>query len=112
MPELPDLEVFSKNLTKEIAGKKVSKLMVVNNKKLKTPAAKLRKSIEGSKLKKIYREGKELHFQFNNGTVLGLHLMLHGKLNLFEEKNTQKNAIIEILFADGTGLALSDYQGM
>jgi len=112
MPELPDLEVFSKNLTKEIAGKKVSKLTVVNNKKLKTPAAKLRKSIEGSKLKKIYREGKELHFQFSNGTVLGLHLMLHGKLNLFEEKNTQKNAIIEILFADGTGLALSDYQGM
>jgi formamidopyrimidine-DNA glycosylase len=112
MPELPDLQVFSRNLTKELAGKKVSKLTVLNNKKLKTPETKLRKSIEGSTLKKIHREGKELHLQFSNGTILGLHLMLHGKLNLFEEKNTQKNAIIEILFSDGTGLALSDYQGM
>jgi formamidopyrimidine-DNA glycosylase len=38
--------------------------------------------------------------------------MLHGKLFLFDEKNDEKNTIIELLFKDGTGLALTDYQRM
>jgi formamidopyrimidine-DNA glycosylase len=111
MPELPDLNVFAKNLDKKLAGKKIQKLEVENKSKLKIPVSELRREIEGSKLKKIYREGKELHFEFSNGNVLGLHLMLHGNLNLFEEKNEKKNAIIEIHFEDNTGLALTDYQG-
>ena len=111
MPELPDLQVFSKNLQKKLGGKKVKAIKVVNSSKLKVPKAKLKKSLEGSTLKKIYREGKELHFQFSNGEVLGLHLMLRGNLNFYEEKNEQKNTIIEILFDDDTGLAMYDYQG-
>src|SRR5215208_1047316 len=112
MPELPDLQVFSRNLEKELAGKKVEEIHIRNTSKLKEPATKFKKSLEGTTIKKIYREGKELHFQFSNGEVLGVHLMLHGKLNFFEGKNDQKNTIIEILFTDGTGLAMSDYQGM
>src|SRR4051794_11211144 len=104
MPELPDLQVFSRNLNKELAGKKVKTITVVNKKKLKTPPEKLRKSIEGAKLMKVYREGKELHFKFSNEAILGLHLMLHGKLDFFKEKNENKYPVIEILFDDGTGL--------
>jgi formamidopyrimidine-DNA glycosylase len=58
----------------------------------------------------VYRDGKELHFRFNNGNVLALHLMLRGQLNIFEKKNEHKYSIIELLFSDDTGLALSDYQ--
>jgi formamidopyrimidine-DNA glycosylase len=110
MPELPDLQVFSKNLNRELVGKKLVKLTVVDNRKLKTTTSKLKKSLEGSSIKKVYREGKELHFEFSNGKILGLHLMLRGNLNLFEKKNQEKFAIIELLFEDGTGLAMSDYQ--
>src|SRR6476469_1879535 len=110
MPELPDLNVFSKNLDKELAGKKLKKINVKNKSKLKTPVSKLKKEIEGSKLKKVYREGKELHFEFSNGNILGLHLMLHGNLHWFEEKNENKNTIIEFHFDDKKGLALTDYQ--
>jgi formamidopyrimidine-DNA glycosylase len=111
MPELPDLNVFAKNLDKKLAGKKVEKIEVQNKSKLKTPVAELKKEIEGSKLKKVYREGKELHFEFSNGNILGLHLMLHGNLNLFEDKNEKKNTIIELHFDKNKGLALTDYQG-
>jgi len=111
MPELPDLEVFSHNLNKKLAKKELKEITVVNKSKLKVPATQLKKSLEGATVKKVYREGKELHFAFDNGQVLGLHLMLHCKLNLFEEKNNQKNSIVEMLFDDDTGLALSDYQG-
>lgn len=111
MPELPDLNVFAKNLDKKLAGKKVEKIKVDNKSKLKVPVSELEKAIEASQLKKVYREGKELHFEFSNGNILGLHLMLHGNLNLFEGRNEKKNTIIEIHFDDGSGLALTDYQG-
>lgn len=111
MPELPDLQVFSHNLNKLLAGKKVKKVTVVNDKKLKTPASTLKKSLEKQELTKIYRVGKELHLAFKNGNVLGLHLMLKGRLHLFEGTNEHKYPIIEILFDDDTGLALTDFQG-
>ena len=111
MPELPDLEIFSHNLNKKLAKKELKEVAVVNKSKFKIPSTQLKKSLEGAKLKKVYREGKELHFAFDNDQVLGLHLMLHGKLNLFETRNEQKNTIIELLFDGDTSLALSDYQG-
>ncbi|HYF31547.1 MAG TPA: DNA-formamidopyrimidine glycosylase family protein [Chitinophagaceae bacterium] len=111
MPELPDLQVFSQNLQKKLAGKKVKKVVIGNAKKLKASANMLKKSLEKQVVKKVYREGKELHFQFGNGDVLGLHLMLKGRLYLFEGKNEQKYTIIELQFDDGTGLALTDFQG-
>jgi len=111
MPELPDLEVFSHNLNKKLAKKKFKKVAVVNKRKLKVSEKQLKKSLEGATLKKVYREGKELHFEFDNNAVLGMHLMLHGKLHLFTKKNEQKNTIIELIFKDDTGLALTDYQG-
>lgn len=111
MPELPDLQVFSRNLSQKLVGKKVKKLYAINKKKLKVTEQKLRKSIEGAKLSSVYREGKELHFAFDNGHILGLHLMLRGGLHFFDGKNDKKFAIVELLFTDGSGLAMTDYQG-
>jgi formamidopyrimidine-DNA glycosylase len=112
MPELPDLQVFSRNIEKKIAGKKVKRLLVPVTKKLKVSVEALKKELVGQVVKKVFREGKELHIAFKNGNVLGLHLMLHGDLHFFTEKNENKNTIIEILFNDDTGLALTDWQKM
>jgi formamidopyrimidine-DNA glycosylase len=111
MPELPDLQAFSRNLTKMLSNKKVERINVVNSKKLKTPAKKLRQSLEGAKITSVQRAGKELHFRFNNGNILGLHLMLRGQLHFFEESHSNKFPIIEILFSDNTGLVMTDFQG-
>ena len=112
MPELPDLQVFSANLEKILKGKKVKKVNMPVTKKLKIPLSVLKKSIEGAKVEKVYRDGKELRFAFDNKNILGMHLMLHGNLNLFEKKNEEKHAIFEMLFDDNSGLALSDWQKM
>lgn len=111
MPELPDLQAFSRNLTKKLVGKKVENLHALYKKKLKTPEKDFQEALVGAKLMSVYREGKELHFAFDNGNVLGLHLMLKGELSLFEGKNNKKYPIIELLFSDGTGLAMTDWQG-
>jgi len=111
MPELPDLQAFSRNLSRKLVGKKVEKIHAVYRKKLKTPEKDLQRALHGATLTSVYREGKEIHFAFDNGNVLGLHMMLKGKLNYFEKKNEHKYTIIELLFTDGTGLAMTDFQG-
>jgi formamidopyrimidine-DNA glycosylase len=111
MPELPDLQVFSRNLTRALSGKRVKNVSVPNSKKLNVSLKELKSSLEGQLLTKVVREGKELHFEFKNGSVLGLHLMLRGQLYLFEKKNDHKYTIAEIVFDDDTGLAMADFQG-
>jgi formamidopyrimidine-DNA glycosylase len=112
MPELPDLQVISSNLDKQFSGKKIETVTLRNPKRTKTKAAEFKRTLEGQKLKTIYREGKELRFQCENGNVLGVHLMLHGAFAAFQDNAGQKHTILEIHFADDSGLALTDYQGM
>ena len=112
MPELPDLQVFSRNIHKKVAGKKIKRLNVLLNTRIKASVRKLKKELEGQVVKSVYREGKELHIACKNGSVLGLHLMLHGDIHLFAGKNENKNTIIEMIFDDDTGLALTDWQKM
>ncbi len=109
MPELPDLQVFAHNLDKELAGKTLDSV-IVHSKKLNVSAGELQKALHHKKLKNVYREGKELHFDFGEHT-LALHLMLHGRLFLFEDKNEQKYTVVELNFKAGKGLALTDWQG-
>ncbi|AMR33797.1 DNA-formamidopyrimidine glycosylase [Mucilaginibacter sp. PAMC 26640] len=110
MPELPDLQVFSRNLDKNLAGKTVKEIIVHNAKKLNVSEKELQNKLEKQKLKHVYRDGKELYLKFSTGDILALHLMLHGKLFLFEGENTNKYSILELVFADNTGLVLTDFQ--
>lgn len=110
MPELPDLQVFSRNLTKTLEGKTVKAVEVPNAKKLNVSVKELKDVLEGQTLTAVKRVGKELHLEFKDGTVLGLHLMLHGKIYLFDKTNEQKYTIISLVFEDGAGLALTDFQ--
>jgi formamidopyrimidine-DNA glycosylase len=112
MPELPDLQVFSKNLNKKLKGKKLLKVQVSAGSRIKTSTAAFNKAVAGSSIKKVYRQGKQLRFLFDNDAVLGMHLMLHGKLFWFEKKSTEKNILAALVFEDGSGLALTDFQKM
>jgi formamidopyrimidine-DNA glycosylase len=110
MPEIPDLNIFSKNLRKRLTGKTLSEINILVPRKLKVPESDLKDAFEGQKLAAITREGKELHFAFENGHVLGLHLMLHGTMYWYDRTNENRFTIAELLFADGTGLAITDWQ--
>lgn len=110
MPELPDLQVFAKNLNAALSGKALKSIKIVNGKKIKDTQPELSENLEGKVLQSVYRTGKELRFQFENGLLLGMHLMLHGNLYLFEKKNENKFSIVEFYFENGKGLALTDWQ--
>ena len=108
MPELPDIEVFTRNLDKVFAGKKILKVTIVNGQKLKNKPAEFSKRLIGKKLKNIYRSGKEMRFQFEDDTLLGLHLMLTGDLFIFQRKNEHHSTIAELYFEGENNLALTD----
>ncbi|HEK21322.1 Fpg/Nei family DNA glycosylase [Mucilaginibacter sp.] len=109
MPELPDLEVFSHNLEKRLKGKTIARL-TSHTTKLNVTEKELQDTLHGQKIAAVYREGKELYFKWSNGDILALHLMLHGKLFYFKDKNDQKFPVIELMFTDGSGLVLTDFQ--
>ena len=108
MPEIPDIEVFSRNLNTLLTGKKLTQLKIVNGKKLKDNPTELSKALEGQKILRVYRSGKELRIQFSKGVTAGIHLMLTGDLYAFDKKNERKSTIVEMHFSDGSGLALVD----
>lgn len=110
MPELPDLQAFALNLNKTLPGKTVKEVTVHQSTKLNVSDKELKAALEHHKVKEIRREGKELYIEFGGGAILALHLMLHGKLFLFEGKNENKYSIVDLVFTDDTGLVLTDFQ--
>ena len=107
MPELPDLQVFSRNLTKELSTRTLEKIVIRPALKKEGTASGF-KELEGQKLKEVYREGKELRFAFTKD-VLGLHLMLHGKL-YWAQHGVQPNTLFTMAFSKGKILGLTDFQ--
>jgi formamidopyrimidine-DNA glycosylase len=112
MPELPDLQVISHNLDKRFSGKKLEKIEIREKKRLSTDARNFKRELEGRKLQKVYREGKELRFLFDSKDLLGVHLMLHGAFRAFGDRNENPHTIAELYFSGASGLALTDFQGL
>lgn len=110
MPELPDLEVFAKNLQKRFKNKILETVEVKVAKKLNVSGKELKHVLEGHQLKSVSRVGKTLQLRFDNDAVLGLHLMLHGELIALEEEEEVKFQIVSFHFKKGDGFALTDFQ--
>jgi formamidopyrimidine-DNA glycosylase len=110
MPEIPDLEIFARNLLKVFKNKTLEKLEVVVPRKLKVPEDDLIAAFEGHQLQDVKREGKTLQLHFGGGNVLGVHLMLHGRLHPLGGEEEVKFQIIRFWFKGGEGFAVTDWQ--
>ncbi len=112
MPELPDLQVFAANLTKKLKGKKLHGITISEKKKVDTPEKKFNEVLDGKSLKRVYRQGKQLYFDFGKDAEVAVHLMLHGKLVLTQdEKEAPRRVIAAFVFGDST-LFVTDFQKM
>ncbi|MET0574152.1 MAG: DNA-formamidopyrimidine glycosylase family protein [Pedobacter agri] len=107
MPELPDLAVMARNLNKKLHGKTVKHLQLHVAKKTTATEEELFASLIGRSLNSVVREGKELRLFFGEN-VLGLHLMLHGKLKL-TDGDAPKFTIFHLSFGTES-LYLTDFQ--
>lgn len=112
MPELPDLQVFAKNLKSKITNKKIVSVEVLNKSKLNTDADIVESELLETRIVDIVRKGKELFFQLENNNVFSVHLMLNGKFHICDlsEISNIKYKIISIGFEDEQALVVSDFQ--
>lgn len=114
MPELPDLQIFSKNLKEKISNKKIVSAEVFNKTKLNADASVVKSKLLETKIVDIVREGKELYFQLENNNVFSVHLMLNGKFDICPscEIPDIKYKILSVSFEDEQALVVSDFQGL
>ena len=110
MAELPDLTVFARILYRKYVGKKLQALEVTVPDKLNVSEAELKSALEGRELLGVRREGKTLQFEFSGGRVLGLHLMLRGKLVAIKNGEPPRFQILAFHFSSDEGFAVTDLQ--
>lgn len=109
MPELPDLQAFSQNLQRRLAGKKVVGVELNSNKSTVT-AAELQAVLKGKTIVNVYREGKQLRVKFSDDVRLGLHLMLHGQLHIVQADELVKFSVFELHLDNKEKFVMSDFQ--
>jgi len=68
--ELPELTVLSREMTKEIAGKRVSKVEVANPKCLNVPLEQFQKTVTGKTIRSVENRGKWLFIGLGSDHVL------------------------------------------
>ncbi|NIJ54769.1 DNA-formamidopyrimidine glycosylase family protein [Dyadobacter arcticus] len=108
MPEICDLEVFKDNLKKVYKNKKLEKVVIGKDTKIKSSEKEFNDSISEKTLKDISRHAKELYFNFGENDVVSMHLMLHGQLSMPDD--VPEKFIIAFIFEGVKPLVLSDYQ--
>lgn len=114
MPELPDLQIFSRNLKKELLNKEITEVEIYNQSKVNLHVSAIEPKLIGTSLVDIVREGKELQFKLTNGNLFNVHLMLNGKFNICDSKSVSNISwkIMVIYFIDESALVISDLKGM
>ncbi len=110
MPEIPDLNIFRDNLAKRLVGQKLSTINILESRRLKLPETAFKAALEGHRLTEINRIGKQLYFVFGEKHTLSLQLVLYGSMHWYNGKNENRFTIAELMFSNGTGLAVTDWQ--
>jgi formamidopyrimidine-DNA glycosylase len=110
MPELPDLEIFRKNLLKFVNAKTIAEVGGNAQKAIISGTMDdLRKITEGMEIIAVTRRGKHLIFTLSNNAKIVIHLMLRGRLSYFEqEQETAFEDCFWFVFGDKSELKITD----
>ncbi|MCL1473385.1 DNA-formamidopyrimidine glycosylase family protein [Argonema antarcticum] len=111
MPELPDLELYTRNLSKIFNGDKVEDVLIIKDKKLNANKDEVAKVLKNQILEQITREGKEVWFKFSSGINIAVHLMLKGRFDHVETDGQVKYKVALLKFEKNQCLVISDQLG-
>ncbi len=90
MPELPEVEIVRKSLSKKITQKSVKKVIIRNrNLRFKIPAS-FKSYLENKKVIKVGRFSKYIIIQFREGDFCLIHLGMSGTIHIIKNKNNSK----------------------
>jgi len=100
MPELPEIEVLRGVLEERLTGAELTTAGLLHHGKTTMPGAELLPSLVGQRVRGVTRHGKMLEFRFDGGRSLVMHLMLWGRVGLYEgEREPSNQASFHMVFA-------------
>ncbi len=105
MPELPEVEIIKKELSKNIKNLEI-KNVFYSGKKFKRPISGL-EILSGQKISNIYRRNKYIVFETNN-LWLVFHLGMTGNLLFSKNKNNGKHVHLEFKFNNESYMSFQD----
>jgi len=111
MPELPDLEVYCRNLRPKVGGQEIVSVVFHREKRLNVTPEELAGALQGTTIERIQREGKEIWITFSNGRQLGVHLMLKGQFAVAEEDADVKYKVLTLGLGSGESMVIFDSLG-
>ena len=102
MPELPEVEIVKRSLSKKIIQKKITKVIITNrNLRFKIPL-KFEELLIKKIIKKVTRFSKYLILNFSNGSFCIIHLGMSGTIHVIEKNNL--NEFTNTSFYNSSGL--------
>jgi formamidopyrimidine-DNA glycosylase len=108
MPELPEVEISRLGIIPHIQGQKVTNV-VVRHRQLRWPVAEnLEAKLMGEVVCSVTRRGKYLLIGVGSGTLI-IHLGMSGSLRILAKDHpVEKHDHVDIVFANGKCLRLTD----
>jgi formamidopyrimidine-DNA glycosylase len=107
VPELPEVETIRRDLIRDVKGKKISQVEILNSKVIKEPKpSKFKQRLKGATFKDFLRRAKLLACKLSNGGYLVVHLRMTGQL-IYSAEKEEKARVIFIL-SNGKYLNFND----
>lgn len=98
MPELPEIEILRETLADKLKGRQVETAELLRHGKTTMHNRDLLPAVAGQHLETVDRYGKMLGLHFDKGLSLVLHLMLIGRIGVYDGERTPKDAILHLAF--------------
>ena len=106
MPELPEISSRAREMQKELTGKTIKKVEVLQPKCLNVSPKKFKSALEGAKLRGTTHHGKWLFTDTTKGHLL-INMGMGGELLLVDSKSMPEKWRIAFHFKDKTTLAIN-----
>lgn len=107
MPELPEVETIRRDLIRDVKGKKIKDVEVLNPKVIKEPKpVQFRKRIKGATFQDLLRRAKVLAVKLSSGDYLVVHLRMTGQL-IYSAQREEKARVI-LCLSNGKYLNFND----
>ncbi|MDD3829095.1 MAG: Fpg/Nei family DNA glycosylase, partial [Anaerolineae bacterium] len=106
MPELPEITVFAHDMQKELVGRTISAIEVLQPKCLNVPEAEFRSALTGAEILSVTPHGKWLQVRTTQGWLL-LNLGMGGEILLTDRDHLPEKFRLILDLADRACLAIN-----
>jgi formamidopyrimidine-DNA glycosylase len=106
MPELPEITVFARDMQKELVGRTITSIEVLQPKCLNLPEEAFKSALARARILAVAAHGKWLQLQITTGWLL-FNLGMGGELLLTDREHLPDKVRLIFDFADGQCLAVN-----